>query len=336
MQTSLLRNPHCPFKPFLDEGDTHCFEPRSPDRGYEVISEDHPDFDLWLADINNIGFGDIKIQPVNLPEFPDFIPSIGNGNGRLFKNRVPKFVATTLGDLLSPKLGRVRTDVHTVTNMPRSTVVLVLGYTNDTILEKLWAERYRVVPQLAKLNCIYTAPDYSVFANQPHAERLINMKRSLIIFEMLQQLGVQVIPHMHWFGFKDLERWAELINRCRAIEVLALDLQMLEPEYMWRSALAQLGYFVVLLNRQLHFIVSGPTTLARIQQVRDVLGLITITSGLPIQVAIRHRRLIIDLNEDTLRAPSALPLHRLTDLNIKLMQQLCSTRDRLSVYSAAT
>jgi len=323
LQTSLLSNPRCPFRPFLEVGDDHCFEPRSPSGGYEVISEDHPDLDLRLAEVNNIGFGDIQALPISAPMLPAFIPSVGNGNGRLF-SASPDHVATTLGDLVSPVRGNVRPDIHEVVNMPKSTTVLLLGYTNDVILEKIWTDRYLIIPKLAQLDCVITAPDYSVFSSQPHAERLINMKRSLVIFGMLQQKGARVIPHMHWSGPKDLRRWSEWINGNTA-SAIAIDLQMLEPEILWRTALTQLVEFVSLLNRELHFVVSGPSTPLRIREVASIFSSLTITSGLPVQAAIRHRRLAMNSEGGIIKLESDLSIGRLTELNIEFIEGFVKT-----------
>lgn len=321
MQASLFGNVDCPFLPYLEDGDTHCFEPIS-NSGYEVISEDHPDFDLWLAEVGNIGFESIIARPNAIPLLPDFIPDVGGGNGKLFVGQSVEYAATTLARAVTGKRPNVAADIHKVVNLPQTTTVLVLGYAEDTLLERIWAERYDVIPKLARLNCIFTAPDYSVFLNQPHPERLINMKRSLIIFDMLQKKGALVIPHMHWFGPKDLQRWAVWINQNMNVSTMAIDLQMLTSQKMWDEALVQLGYFVKLLKRKVHFVVSGPSTPERIAQINKVLRSTTITSALPIQTAIRHRKLTMNSRGRISRQRSRMQPSQLLQSNMSLMNEL--------------
>lgn len=326
MQASLFNNVSCPFAPFLEEGDTHCFEPRSS-LGYEVVSEDHPDFDVRLAEVGNIGFDSVVAQESVLPDFPLFIPEVGGGNGKLLVDDIPEYAATTLARAIKSNGSNVTNDIHKVANLPLSTTVLVLGYAEDVLLEQIWNNRYSLVPKLARLNCIFTVPDYSVFLNQPHPERLINMKRSLIVFDMLQKKGARVVPHMHWFGPKDLKRWANWINQNVAVTMIALDLQMLTVQRMWDEAVAQLHEFIQLLDRTIHFIVTGPSTPERIAQIKDIFSSVTITSSIPIQTAIRHRKLVIGTGGRITRQRSNMKPEKLMQSNTALMSMLAKGWD---------
>jgi len=320
VQTSILGNPDCPFGPFLEEGDTHCFEPLSS-QGYETLSENHPNLDAWLADVRHVGF-DVTPTMQGVPTLPAFIADVGGGNGKVLTDTSPNFAATTIDRVVSPYTLKVQPDVHSVAGLPRRTTIIVNGYAEDTFLEKLWPARFEVAASLAKLDCIFTAPDYSVFLQQPHAERLINIKRSLIFFELLQRFGARAIPTMHWTGLKDLQRWAHWINSHLSIGVIALDLQMLTG-YLWLLVLEQLRAFVAMLDRPIHFVVTGPSTPARIGQVRSVLKSVSVISAGPLQAAIRHRRLNLTVFDRISRDDSALSPSKLFSLNLELMHKIC-------------
>lgn len=320
MQASLLSNPDCPFGFFLDEGDTHCFEPLST-KGYEVVSENHPDFGIRLAEVRHVGF---DISPVlqKLPQLPVFIPDVGAGNGKVLADLQPTFAATTLNRVISPRTLKVTASVHQSVNLPGSSTVLVNGYTEDTFLEKIWDKRYEIASRLADLNAVFTAPDYSVFLNQPHAERLINVKRGLIFFELLQGFGAKTIPTMHWTGLMDLRRWAQWINDHLAISVMAMDLQMLSG-HLWLIVLNQLNTFSAMLNRKIHFVVTGLATPEKIGQIKTILKSVSIVSGVPLQTAVNHRRMKLTFDDRILREGSAIPPARLMTLNTKLMEKIC-------------
>lgn len=320
MQVNLLSNPECPFVTFLDEGDTHCFEPLSP-RGYEVISENHPDFGVRLAEVRHVGFNVLPIRQ-KLPALPAFIPDVGAGNGKFLTDLHSAFAATTLDRVVSPRTLKVAATVHDIVNLPRSTTILVNGYAEDTFLEKVWDQRYEIASQLARLNAVFTAPDYSVFLDQPHAERLINVKRSLIFFELLQSFGAKAIPTMHWTGLKDLQRWAHWVNTHLSISIMALDLQMLTG-HLWLVALNQLRAFSAMLNRRIHFIITGVSSPDKIDQIRSAFKSISVVTAAPIQAAIHHRRLGLTAVDKIARSESVLSPARLVVLNVNLMENVC-------------
>lgn len=328
MQTSLFGNSDCPFAPLLEPGDTHCFEPLSKG-GYETISENHPDLDFRLAEIRNVGFGNVEARPVALPDLPNFIPDVGAGNGKLLATSNIQCAATTIDRLISPQKHKVSPDIHRVMNVTEDTEAVLLGYAEDNLLEGIWANRYQVASNLAKLDCIITSPDFSVFPNQPHAERLINEKRSLIFFELLQSFGARVILTIHWFGPKDLRRWAAWLNNNTAVNMVALDLQMLTSPVFWQEALTQLAEFAQLLNRKIHFLITGPSTPMRIKQVKDIFDSVSITSANPIIAAAKHRRLQAELDGGMSKIESELSVEKLVQHNLAVMDRQTGGNGRL-------
>jgi hypothetical protein len=103
---------------------------------------------------------------------------------------------------------------------------------------------------------------------------------------------------------------------------LALDLQMLMGN-LWLLVLEHLQAFMAMLNRQIHFIVTGPSTPSRIGEIRLILRSVSIISATPLQRAIRHQRLNLNLNDKVSRDDSALSPARLVKLNVELMQKIC-------------
>ena len=54
---------------------------------------------------------------------------------------------------------------------------------------------------------LITSPDYSVFAHQPRAEHLINMRRSALIAAALNDAGIAAAPAVYGFRYEDYDTW---------------------------------------------------------------------------------------------------------------------------------
>ena len=207
------KQPNCPFTSLLDEGDTHCLrDPLRP--GYDTISCDHPHLPLWLASVRGVGFLDVVARPLSPIVLPsNYIPMIGRDGEKLFQQVEIPIVAISLNQLMSPKDLRLPTDVRKKFGIPKETKIILLNYAKDGPIERMWPKRKEIFKRIADLQFdLVTGVDYSIWHDQEHAEHLINMKRNLLTFEEFQALGVPTIPHMYWYGHRDLERWAEWIN----------------------------------------------------------------------------------------------------------------------------
>lgn len=279
-------NPNCPYRHRLEEYDTHCFDLGMGRKGYEVIGEDSVNHDTWLASVRGIGLLDVIANPSNLPNLPGYIPAVRKGSGKLFTRYSPEYVGVLLGDVVSPVDLKVATDVHKKLGIPADTKVILLGYGSDKLIENMWPKRHLVFERLASLGFVAaTGINYSIWDNQPHAERLINIKRSLLTFEDWQRLGVPAVPHIYWYGHKDLDVWSEWLDSNPSIAMVAINLQTLKANSLWAKAMGDLAYFVGQLKRPMHFLISGPQTLSRINQLRDILPSVTLSNSYALRMA---------------------------------------------------
>jgi hypothetical protein len=247
-----------------------------------VLAEDHPRLPEWLADVRNVGFGDVIAKPTPIFELPTFMPTITSGSKSLLAGYSPEYVAVSLRDVISPKRLIPAKDIRQRFGVDKYTKIVLLNYAEDALIEKIWTSRRTVLSQIAGLGFdLVTSINYSIWFSQPHAERLINMKRSLITFEELQQLGVPTIPHVYWTGRTDLKRWAGWLKSNDEIWCIAVNLQT-ERDYRhgrWEQVLSDLQYLVSLLDRNIHFFVSGASTPERALQLKETLPKLTITNG---------------------------------------------------------
>lgn len=311
-----IRSPDCPFEARLENDDFHCKAAGINAKGYDLIGEDSEDFGLRLAEVNGVDFDDIEIfNPVN-PRLPHYLPTIPSGSGKLFTEYSPAFVAVSLKDVVSPKQLKVVKDVHKMLGVPKSTKVILTGFGKDALIEPIWSvkDRQRIVDEIAGLDFyMVIPPNYSIWDDQPHAERLINEKRSLVMYKELLEAGANAVPHIYWYGHKDLEEWAKFLARHPEIRTLSIDMQTLGKDSDWSRAVDDLRYFLTMINKDIHFLVVGPSTVSRVQQIISVIPSITLVNSMASQSAVRRRLVTDDLSRVLMLGVEKTDLMRTND-----------------------
>lgn len=233
----------------------------------------------WLRDVRGAGFNNISARSTPLIKMPVFIPTIGHGDKKLLCGNSLPFIAVSLQDILFPTKLSLR-NVQGRLSVDRGTKIILLCYARDRVLERIWLDRRAVFEKIAALRFdLVTALNYSVWLDHPHAERFINLKRSLITFEELQSVGVPTVPHIYWSGLKDLERWRDWLSANKCIQTVAINLQTERQRHIWTQTLNDLRFFVSILDRPLHFLITGPSQPYRIEQLQLVLPDFSLTSA---------------------------------------------------------
>lgn len=324
------RSDKCPFIELLEDDDNHCFSFGQPKGGYEVIAEDTPFFANILAEIKNVGFYDISARPTLAFEMPSFIPGVKRGSQKILQDNVLPFVAISLSNIISPKeLSMPTGDIKSKFGIHPKSKVLLLCYAKDGLIEKLWTRRKDIFKNIAGLGFdLVTSVNYSVWLDQPHAERLINPKRSLITFQELQELGVPTIPHIYWTGKKDLMRWGDWLTNNKGVSTIAINLQTERERgnLIWNQTLEDLKFFVSILGRPVHFLITGPSKPERIRQLQNILPTFTLTNGICARRAASGYLLKEDAGSLRHEHSNEIPKNKILGKNIKFYEELMAER----------
>lgn len=275
------RSQTCPFTELIEDDDDNCLSFGNFKSGYEFFAEDHPDLPKWLADVKGVGFGDIKAQSLrfNLPN-STFIPVVARGSQKILKDTPQPFVGVSIGDVVTGKSLSVPSEIRSKFGIDAKSKIILFCFGKDELIERIWTNRKTVFPKIASLDFdLVTGINYSIWLNQPHAERLINLKRSLVTFTEFQKLGVPAIPHMYWYGHKDILRWCEWVKNNKNVNLIAVDPQTERKNQIWEQTVKDLGYFVSHLDREIHFLIIGPSTQKRIDQLKKVLPKFSLANG---------------------------------------------------------
>jgi hypothetical protein len=148
-----------------------------------------------------------------------------------------------------------------------------VGYGEDPLVEALWSERHSLIPQIAEQGWdLVLAPNYSMYANQPRTEHLLNFRRNLLIATELADAGVAAVPNLYWFRKEDLDRYLSWLEDTRPAAV-AINLQTFRTDEDWEvMALPGLTYLALGIPRDLVVIVAGSSRVDRIGALVELFG----------------------------------------------------------------
>ena len=313
--------PECPFIELLEEDDNHCLL-FNPNQRNEVLSCDNLETYKWLSHIRNVGF-DVIAKPTPPVSLPLFIPVVPHGSKGILAGSSISYVATSLREVVSPKKLLMPTDIRKRLGVSKTQRIMLLSYGRDKLIEQMWSKRKEVFKNLAALDFdLVTAVNYSVWLNDPHAERLINIKRSLITFEDMQKLNIPTIPHIYWFGEKDLQRWGAWLLRNKNVKIVAINLQT-EKGKTWDRTLKDLEFFVSIIDRPLHFFITGATTPNKARQIKNIFPSLSLSNGSCSRKAssgflIKEKRAKIHLVQ------SKLPRNEIFQKNVEFYENILS------------
>lgn len=314
-----IRLPNCHFANLLEKSDNHCFS-FDPKQKNEVLSCENPLTYRWLAHVRDVGL-DVVAKPTPDVMLPPFIPIVPAGSQKiLIRNSLP-FVATTLPSVISPNELSVSKDIRKRLGVDKKTKIILLSYGRDSLIEKIWPIRQEIFRKFAALDLeLISAINYSVWLKDPHAERLINIKRGLLTFEDMQQLNMPAIPHIYWTGRKDLIRWANWLSQNHGVRTIAINLQT-ERGGTWNQTIRDLEFFVSLLGNSQHLLITGASNPTRARQLKRVIPNLTL-SNKDCAISAVNSFLMKELHGKIEKSHSDLPKNEIFRKNIELYEDL--------------
>ena len=240
-----------------DPGGEHVLHPRSMA------------FDDWFRVLGGLGFEHISARPLTLPALGAYIPQIDIRGGLRGSLDGPVY-AIRVGDVL-----RIRGVMHAAEIRERyelrddQQLILVL-FDRDRVLERLWDTDMVTSIALAQYDVV-VAPSYSGWMPRPPVELLVNAKRSLAYYAALNEAGANAVPRVLWQAERDVDRWADwMLGNLSAVRLVAIDLQTYRSASDWAVQMEGLARFDDRTGRRVSYLVNGPTTRRRIEELLEV------------------------------------------------------------------
>lgn len=236
--------------------------------GEHVLHPSLPWTHEYLESVQGPGFSTVHAQPVDLPALPAYLPQIrvrsslrGYLDEAIYAVRAKEVIGRRRHVLPAATL---RSQV----GLRAQQKLALLLFDNDEILERLWNEGARLVPEIADAAYdLVISPSYSTWSPRPRPEFLYNVKRSLIVFRALQLTGARAVPRVAWAIEHDVRRFADWLDANPAVELVALDWSTYRAPEDWRRQLEGFGLFDRLTRRHLMYLINGPSTVERCAEI---------------------------------------------------------------------
>lgn len=282
------RSPNCIVGDLLEESDCACRN--LIQNKHEVLECGSKKSVQFISDIGGLDLTHLVTKPVVAPTLPPFVPEIPKGRVQTVKLINSSVIAVKLTNLINPRTLSVDFNFRQNMGISSSTKVVLLNYAHDTLIEKIWTNRHTVFPAIASLDVDFmTGFDYSVFMIHPHMERLINLSRGIFSAIQLQKYGAQAIPHLYWSGPKDIARLGVWLNNSPQTKMVATYIGLSRNKPHWKATIEGIRLLNEITNRRITFLVSGPSTRIKINQLIATNANIVLTSSKPVQKASNYR-----------------------------------------------
>ncbi len=233
------------------------------------------DIHQWMADVRGTLLFDDIPAPAPLPNgIPGFIPAVDGVATALDAQASWPAYAITMRRVFSQRTNTLTAMWQTgtardVLRIPDERLVVLSGYGEDPLVEAFWTHRRQVYPLLAeKAFDLVLAPNFSMYANQPRTEHLLNFRRNLLVAAEMIEAGIPAVPNIYWLRKEDLDRylaWADDVEP----DALAINLQTFRHETDdWRGiVLPGLAYLADRLPSDIRLVINGTVTPQRVTQL---------------------------------------------------------------------
>lgn len=269
------------------------------------------DISGWMGDIGGtVTFDDIRLSRWPWDErLPTFVPLLDSSAsatkmGQRFAwpaygvplRRVISRTPGRSGELaLQPRWER--DGAHACLDLdPHRQAAVLVGYAPDATLERFWQRRHAdgLIERIAAMGFdLVTTPDFSVFADQPRSEHLLNMRRTLVVADELDTAGVRTAPTVYAYRLEDLRRWRDWIVDTEPPLIFTPKHTLRGNEEWRRWAEPHLRYLAGELDAAgvtTRVLVSGVSSAQRVADLRRWLGdRLVLASQQPLQLAMQGR-----------------------------------------------
>jgi hypothetical protein len=289
------------FLPNIDPVEAKDVRVMCPTAPKDIISCKNLDKDIYLKEVDGLGFDTVKIQQPTIPFFP-VIPIIDRGMFNLPGDQIEsKVVGVSLEDIFSS--APTYKDGHQVLsplvirhNVLRSPVFkgktpILFASGRDILIENLWQE-FNVLDFAEAIHRMgflaVTGINFSLFFGECPFSHALNLKKSLKSIQLFHGAGTTVIPHVYFLHELHLKLWLQWLKENPTVGTITINCQFRRKE---NGAFMEEGIIYLLENvgRKLTIILEGsnPRSMPKLfKKYRD--SIVVAMKGMSLSASIAH------------------------------------------------
>jgi Holliday junction resolvase len=241
--------------------------------GGDAVS--HPNKPGTMEELRDLGgpeFDDIVARPTPRLDLPPYTPQIRHRKSLRGYLDEPVYFIRATGVIKSNKVTTAAEMRRALLLKPEQRLIVLL-FDRDKLIESIWTRGAALVRELVDAGYdAIVCPSFSTYTPRPRTDYMINMKRSLIYFEVLQTAGAHAIPRVAWTVSHDARRLANWAQDNRAVEMVAIDLSTYRSPTDWQKQIEGLEIFDSMTERRISYLINGSTTQERCEQLYEVAG----------------------------------------------------------------
>ncbi|RCX07887.1 uncharacterized protein DUF4417 [Anaerobacterium chartisolvens] len=171
--------------------------------------------------------------------------------------------------------------VHGALGLNPATKTILHFYVPDRTLEGFWDNRKDIYGHLKQMGFEFViAPNFSVYEDSPRMEHILNIRRSMIVYNELMEAGVKAVPDVSWYEKKDLELWVGHIKN-GGLKLISFSFQTVGPQKRatnaWKGYMLGLRYLCERIPEDVGIIIVGLSGRGRLKEVAKITGKRSVT-----------------------------------------------------------
>lgn len=228
----------------------------------------------------------------NLKSIPDQYPVIG-----IRLKSIVSATSTNAGGFSEIK--RIRFHSSQFEDLTKNKKLILFLTGSDTLIEYIWRERNDcgLFKFLREMNCMaVTGFNFSLFEGECAFSQILNQKRSLYSSYLLEQNGINTIPHVYALTPFQITRWIEWFQANPRIEYFTVNCQLQKSN----ADLNKIRNTIITILKaipRLHVIIQGfPFDI--ISSFGTAIGRIHFVDTNPLYRANNHKQIDVDINNN--------------------------------------
>lgn len=210
--------------------------------------------------------------------------------------------------------------------IPNDVPLAFVGTALDSRLEPFWHKS--IIKDLWKRIADFdfsfaTSLSFSVYDKHPRFDQIFNRERNFITHDLLLAKGVNSIPFIFFYNYKDFRESVNWINDRPDISVIAIHAQQHKSSPQVLKLVSDMKSLEREVQRKLHFVVVGVSARQKFITLKKAFSNLSVITHHPLSLARQGYKILPNLS--SLKMPKSFANTLLADPNINTYKKFYSS-----------